>query len=296
MSLLTVALLQLKSAGMHQEANRAKGEQYCRRAAALGADIALFPEMWNIGYSLPKLSNHKAVCTWEQQALDLDSSFLIHFQHLAKEMRIAIAITYLQRWQGRPRNAVTVFDRKGRVVLTYAKVHTCEFDKEAALTPGEDFYAGEVTTAHGKVKIGAMICFDREFPESARILMLKGAEIVLVPNACEMEQNRTAQLRTRAYENMIGIALANYATPQEQGHSMAFDPIAFSGKDGISRDTTLVEAGSEEGIYLAKFDLAALRRWRRREVWGNAYRRPHCYSALVNEDVAPPFVRKDATR
>ena len=301
MSILTVALLQMVSAGMDQEANLAKGEIFCRRAAALGADIALFPEMWNIGYSLPKASNRKAVRSWEQQAIDLDSPFLMYFQSLAKELRIAIAITYLQSWQskslqGRPRNAVTLFDRQGRDVLTYAKVHTCEFDAEAALTPGDDFYVGELATAHGKVKVGAMICFDREFPESARILMLKGAEIVLVPNACEMEQNRMAQLRTRANENMIGIALANYATPQEQGHSVAFDPIAFTGKEGSSRDTKLVEAGTEEGVYLAKFDMNAIRKWRRREVWGNAYRRPRCYTTMVNEDVEPPFIRKDATR
>ena len=52
-----------------------------------------------------------------------------------------------------------------------------------------------------------MICFDREFPESARILMLKGAEIILVPNACPMEINRISQLRARAFENMLGLVL-----------------------------------------------------------------------------------------
>jgi N-carbamoylputrescine amidase len=296
MGVLTVALLQMASAGMDQETNRAKGETYCRQAAVLGTDIVLFPEMWNIGYTLPKKSNRKAVRLWEQQAIDLDSPFLRHFQTLAKELRIAIGITYLQRWPGKPRNAITLFDRQGKEVLTYAKVHTCEFDAEAAITPGEDFYVSELTTAQGGVQVGAMICFDREFPESARILMLKGAEIVLVPNACEMEQNRMAQLRTRAYENMIGIALTNYAAPQEQGHSIAFDPIAFTGKEGLSRDTTLVEGGTEEGIYLAKFDMNAIRKWRSREVWGNAYRRPRCYSALVDENVVPPFMHKDATR
>jgi len=295
MGILTVALLQMASAGMDREANQAKGEVFCRRAAALGADISLFPEMWSNGYTLPEKKTHKAIAVWEQQALDLDAPFLQHFRNLARELRIAIAITYLQKGDSRPRNVVTLFDRQGREVLTYAKVHTCEFDKEAALSPGEDFYVSDLTTAHGKVKVGAMICFDREFPESARVLMLKGAEIVLVPNACEMERNRTAQLRTRAYENMIGIALANYAAPQEQGHSVAFDPIAFTGKEGVSRDTTLVEAGSEEGTYLAKFDMDAIRKWRSREVWGNAYRRPRCYSKLVSEDVESPFVRKDAT-
>jgi predicted amidohydrolase len=145
----------------------------------------------------------------------------------------------------------------------------------------------------GPAQVGAMICFDREFPESARILMLKGAELVLVPNACEMEVNRLSQLRARAFENMMGVALANYAAPQANGHSVAFDGIAFDG-EGRSRDMCVAAAGEEEGICLAHFDLEALRAYRSREVWGDAYRRPHRYGALTSMDVEAPFRRTDA--
>ncbi len=48
---------------------------------------------------------------------------------------------------------------------------------ERNLTPGEDFYVTDLDTARGPVRVGAMICYDREFPESARLLMLKGAEL-----------------------------------------------------------------------------------------------------------------------
>ncbi len=98
-----------------------------------------------------------------------------------------------------------------------------------------------------------MICFDREFPESARILMLKGAEIILVPNACPMEINRLSQLRARAYENMLGIATANYpgGFPDCNGHSSAFDGIAYRPSDSASRDTLIIEAGERPGIYMA---------------------------------------------
>ena len=51
MSVLKIALLQMASHGTDQEANKRKGEAYCRRAREMGADIALFPEMWNIGYT-----------------------------------------------------------------------------------------------------------------------------------------------------------------------------------------------------------------------------------------------------
>jgi predicted amidohydrolase len=139
-----------------------------------------------------------------------------------------------------------------------------------------------------------MICFDREFPESARILMLKGSELILTPNACELEANRIGQFRTRAFENMLVAAMSNYAIPQENGHSAAFDGIAF--KQTGARDTCLVQADGHEGIYLAEFDLDLLRAYRASEVWGNAYRKPGRYGVLTSPAVEPPFIRPEARR
>ena len=112
-----------------------------------------------------------------------------------------------------------------------------------------------------------MICFDREFPEAARLLALGGAELILVPNACELEANRLGQVRARAFENMVAVAVANYAAPQENGHSTVVDPIAFDA-EGRSRDTRVFEAGEAEDVCVVRLDLDALREWRRREVWG----------------------------
>src|SRR5699024_7311931 len=122
-----------------------------------------------------------------------------------------------------------LFDRFGREAFTYAKVHTCDFGEERHLTPGDDFYVAELDTARGPVRVGAMICYDREFPESARILMLKGAELILVPNACPMELNRLSQLRGRAFENMTAIATCNYpdTVPDCNGRSTVFDGVAY---------------------------------------------------------------------
>ena len=293
--MLKIALLQMTACGTDQAANLTKGEAFCRQAAALGADVALFPEMWNVGYALPDPKQPEEVAAWAAQAIARDSAFVMHFRALAQELSMAIALTYLERWPGLPRNAVSLIDRHGETVLTYAKVHTCDFDQEAALTPGDGFYVCTLDTAHGTVKIGAMICFDREFPESARILMLQGAELILTPNACELEANRVGQFRTRAYENMVGVAMANYAAPQENGHSVAFSPVAFD-EAGHSLDPLIVEAGAEEGVYLAEFDMDAIRDWRKREVWGNAYRRPVRYTLLTSPQVEEPFIRADARR
>jgi predicted amidohydrolase len=314
MRMLNVALLQMASCGTDQAANLAKGEAFCRRARQMGADIALFPEMWSIGYTgfcpssddlgdlwraperwaagatNPYEAYAEAREQWQAQAINRDSAYVAHFRALARELGMAIAVTYLEQWPSAPRNAVSLIDRHGALALTYAKVHTCDFDpKEAALTPGDDFFVTELDTAQGSVHIGTMICYDREFPESAGILMLKGAELILIPNACDIETNRIAQLRTRAYDNMLAVALANYAAPQQNGHSIAFDPIAFDSHG--SRDTLVIEAGGAEGVYLAPFDLQALRDFRQRETWGNAFRRPHRYGLLTSQEVSPPFLR-----
>ncbi|MCL6625701.1 MAG: carbon-nitrogen hydrolase family protein, partial [Alicyclobacillus shizuokensis] len=138
------------------------------------------------------------------------------------------------------------------------------------------------------------ICYDREFPESARILMLNGAEIILVPNACDMNDVRLRQLSVRAFENMVGVAMANYVGPG-WGRSAAYHPCVFT-EDGRVTDSTVVEADESEGVWIAEFDLDALRRYRERETWGNAYRKPSAYGRLVDTHVQPPFLRKDARR
>lgn len=286
--MLKVALLQILP-GASREENHKIGMEWCRKAKKQGADIALFPEMWSSGYQISE-----DVEKLRQEAVSADGEFVMSFGRLAKELDMAIAVTFLERWEPLPRNTMALFDRHGKKVLEYAKVHTCDFGEECRLTAGDDFYVTDLDTAEGMVKIGAMICFDREFPESARILMLKGAEIVLVPNACPMEINRLSQLRGRAYENMMGIATCNYPEgwPDCNGHSSAFDGVAYLPELADSRDTCILEAGEEEGIYCAEFDLDMLRRYRREEVHGNAYRHPEKYQLLISQEVTEPFVRE----
>ena len=295
-STFTVALLQMISHENDQEANLRKGEAFCRKAHDMGADIALFPEMWNIGYTFFAEDTPEARRRWALHAVSQDDSFITHFRVLARELDMAIALTYLERWKGSPRNSVSVLDRHGDIRMTYAKVHTCDFAHEAACAPGEGFQVCALDTAQGDVRVGAMICYDREFPESARVLMLKGAEIILTPNACILDDNRLVQFRSRAFENMVGVAMANYAAPQNNGHSIAFDGIAYDGIDGSCRDMKVIEAGENEGVYLAAFEISRLRAYREHEAWGNAFRKPRTYAALVSPEVGEPFVRPAARR
>src|SRR5205823_4719455 len=94
---------------------------------------------------------------------------------------------------------------------------------------------------------------------------------------------RIAQFRSRAFENAMGVAMANYAAPQLDGRSVAFDV------DG----TTLVQAGAEEGVFIANFDLSRIREWRRIER-SNIWRRPEVYGALANRETIDPLAKSRA--
>lgn len=288
MNSLKIALLQISPCNTLKE-NLEKGMKYCRKAKEMNADIALFPEMWSNGYNI----YNRPAAAWMSEAISGNGDFVNAFGRLAKELDMAVGITLLEKHEGGPRNSLVLFDRFGERKFTYAKVHTCDFDTERNLTPGEDFYVTALDTACGEVKVGAMICFDREFPESARILMLKGAELILVPNACPMEINRLSQLRARAYENMLAIATCNYpeTVPDCNGGSSVFDGVAYLPELSGSRDTCILQAGGKEGIYIAELDLEQLRDYRANEVHGNAYRHPKKYELLTDTKIDKPFIR-----
>jgi hypothetical protein len=151
---LKVALLQMTSSIMNPEAssplkmivlsaeavkqkqgkNVERADAFCRQAAALGADIALFPEMWNIGYAMFDVKEKNAKDAWLALAVDDESAYIRHFTALARELQMAIAVTYLEKWNPAPRDTVSIIGRSGEIVLTYAKVHTCDwFPTEASL-------------------------------------------------------------------------------------------------------------------------------------------------------------------
>ena len=291
--ILSIALLQIAPCG-DMTSNLNKGKEYCKKAKEMDCDIALFPEMYSNGYDIYE----RPFEVWKNDAIAVDSEFVSEFKSLAKELEMAIGITFLEDDGGAPKNTLVLFDRHGERKLKYSKLHTCDFSVEKDLGRGEDFYVTQLDTAIGEVQVGAMICYDREFPESARILMLKGAELILVPNACPMEINRLAQLRARAYENMAAIATCNYpdTVPDCNGNSSVFDGVAYLPDVEGSRDMCILQADGSEGIFTARLDLGMLREYREREVHGNCYRRPEKYSLLVDKKVNEPFIRERKRR
>jgi predicted amidohydrolase len=283
---LRIALVQPEKV-FDQEINMKKGEEYCRKARDKGADIVVFPEMYNIGYSGIDFKQTGAIEKWQSLAVDRDDEFVEHFRKLARELNLAIHITYLESWEGLPRNSASLIDRHGNIVMTYAKVHTCDFiELELYTTPGDDFVVADLDTRLGPVKIGSMICYDREHPESARLNILNGAEVILTPNACNLYPMLLNQFQVRAFENALVTAMANYANSGPNsfnGHSCVF------GADGEQK----LLAGEDEGVFVAEINLGKMREIREKTIYGNAFRRPHKYELMTSPDVEKPFMRKN---
>lgn len=272
---LQIASLQLAPAASLEQ-SITKGIQACETAAALGADLLLFPEMWSNGYaSALDTSGHRRFLGPPQT---LTGEFINVFRETAARLKVAIVITFLEAWHNQTRNSAALLDRQGEIQLHYAKVHTCGFDEpECFLTPGEDLPVCELLLRSGSVTVGLLICFDREFPESARALVRQGAELILIPNACELEQHRLAQLDCRAFENMTALAVANYAAPKCNGQSLLLDGMAFD-SSGASRDMAVFRADRAERILIGGLDFAALRKYRSEEPWGEPWCRSQIYS------------------
>lgn len=288
MKKLTVAMIQYNITIPDQELNTEVGLKYVREAKRMGADIVLFPECWITSYSCPKVAetlkpvedieNDPEFIEWCETALTEESESIRKFCDLAAELSIGIVITGFTRGRKYPQNTAFIIDRDGKIILKYSKVHTCDFDWERYLESGDGFYVSEFDG----IGIGVMICYDREYPESARELMLMGAEIILVPNDCGSMKPRLNELSVRAMENMVGIAMAN--PPGEQaGCSCAFSPIVWDKHGNVVDNMIIVADEKTEGIICATFDIDAIRDHRRREDLGK-YRKVRAYKRLT-EDV-----------
>ena len=271
-----VAILQMRSINRAYEENTKIVINRMIEAKINNADILLLPECFITGYDLT-INNQQALTDRDIQPL-CDK---------AKELSIGLVATALTKGNNNPQNSAFVISKNGEILMKYSKVHTCDFADERVLESGNEF---KVCDFEG-VKIGIMICYDREYPESARLLMLGGAEIILVPNDCGSMRPRLQALSTRAYENMCGMVMAN-PNGNNAGNSCAYSPICWD-CNGQCVDNTLLLADAEsEGLFYAEFDMDRIRAYREREMMGNTFRKVVAYSKLLDNKIEYPFIRE----
>ena len=243
---LKVAMVQYDANEPDIDFNTKVAMKYIKEAKESGADIVLFPECFLTAYCCPdiveellpleELENDSEFIDWCNSAVTEEEEHVLQIRKLAKELQIGVVITAFTKGEKYPQNTAIIIDKNGDIILKYSKVHTCDFDWERYLESGQEFKVCEFDG----VNIGVMICYDREYPESARELMLQGAEIIFNPNNCGGMEPRLKELSVRAMENMVGVAMANPPAPG-MGRSAAFNPMVW-GENGEVLDNTIIVA------------------------------------------------------
>jgi predicted amidohydrolase len=188
----------------NKTANLAKLERFARKAASQGANVVATPEGFLEGYvgnikRSPGLTAQKYAAAAEE----LDGPLLKRVADLARELHIFLLLGFAERRDGKIYNSAVTFSPEGAVVLHYSKAHTA--DDEPFNTKGNAFPVAN--THYGRW--GTLICFDRQLPETARILALHGAQFILVPSWGGYGEMNDIMMRVRAYENGVWLAFVH---------------------------------------------------------------------------------------
>lgn len=232
-------------------------------AAAAGARLLITPEAFTSGYDVPDIA---------EQAQPVDGAWERQIVAIAAEAGIAILYGHPERDGDTIFNSATLVDRDGRILARHHKVHLYG-DVDRVYRPGATLDA--LAEIDG-VRVGVLICYDVEFPESVRALALAGADLVAVPTALmtPYEVVTRTLVPARAYENQVYLAYANRSG--SEGSLTYCGESCVVGPDGVDRS----RAGSGDELLLAEIDPAELAASRA----DNTHlgdRRPELYRALV---------------
>ena len=236
-----LAVAQLSAVRADKDANLEKIAGAMGEAATAGAQAILFPELSLTGY----------VLTDEVRAIaePANGPTLQRLGELARRHGMLTVIGWPEASEGGlVYDSAAVIERDGSLLETYRKTHL--WDKEVTVFAAGDRLAA-VDTSLGR--IGVAICYDMEFPETARLLALDGARIVLTPTATTdpFAPYQAVYTRARAMENSIYVATANTVGD--------FDGHHFFGESSIvgPAGEVLRMAGRQDEILVGEVDLVS---------------------------------------
>ena len=223
MSKVTIGLIQLTNKLGDKEYNLEHSIQLIRLAAAKGAKIVCLPELFVTGYNLNVFGD-----SLYEMAESLDGKPIRRLCEEAEKSGIYIIAPMAMKGDeenGPMKNSAVLINDDGEVQGVYNKNHL--FGDECNYFTRDGEYP-VFDTKYGK--IGMIICADNNHPEPARILALKGAEIVFMPAAWRVQESDIWPLliRSHAIENNIFMAVCNTYSEMEDmylfGHSMVVNP------------------------------------------------------------------------
>jgi N-carbamoylputrescine amidase len=288
---VTVAATQF-ACSWNVDENLARADALVRSAARDGAQIVLLQELFETPYfCIEQDSRHLRLATTLQE-----NRAVAHMTRLARELGVVLPVSFFERAGMVYFNSIAIVDADGSVLGVYRKAHIPNgpgYQEKTYFSPGDTGFK-VWNTRFGRIGVG--ICWDQWFPECARVMALKGAELLLYPTAIGSEPPPALPVNSRDHWQRT-----------QQGHAAAnLMPLIASNRHGVERSlqdpeglhirfygssfiadplgAKVAEAGeTEDAVLLAQFDLAAVA-----ELRDNWFvfrdRRPELYAPLVTLD------------
>lgn len=279
---LRLAVVQM-ACGDDPEANLEKAERFVREAAAGGAQVVLLQELFASRY-FPQLERETLFALADEVE---DHPFLARFAGLAAELGVVLPISFFERAGQAHFNSLAMIDADGTVLGVYRKSHIPDgpgYQEKYYFNPGDTGFR-TWRTRYGAIGVG--VCWDQWFPEAARAMALKGADLLLYPTAIGSEPEEAGGMDTRDMwrRAMVGHAVANgvyLAAANRVGREGEAEFYGCSFVVDMAGEP-LAEAGDGEGVIYADLDLKEARAFRA----GFGFfrdRRPDLYRPLLTLD------------
>lgn len=242
---MRIALMQAEASPLDPERNLSAIDAAAADALELGAELLLVPELFVTGY-VPR-----SLASWLTP--ERVAEFPAELSRIAAARGIVVAAGFpAARMDGGFSIAAGLWDRGGAEVLRYEKVHLWGAEERLAFVASDA--EPRVADWNGR-RVAFQICYDIEFPEPARALATRGADLLLVPTAIDGESDYVAEVlvRARAAENRIVVAYADHARSVD---APVEDPTAgFAGLSTVAGPEGAVLAMAGRGTELLLADI-----------------------------------------
>lgn len=289
MSKTTVAVIQMQCTKEVQQ-NIENAEKYVRQAADMGGQIILLPELFERQY----FCQERQYGYYSYALSAEDNPAVCRMRGLARELSLVIVVSFYEKSGNVLYNSAAVVDADGSLLGVYRKTHIPDdhfYQEKFYFTPGDTGFT-VWDTRYGKVGVG--ICWDQWFPETARCLALKGADVILYPTAigsepildCDSSGHWMRTMQGHAAANIVPVAAANrYGVEMVEPcaeNAEQNSALEFYGSSFITDETGDILCSAKKSgtkILLAQFDFEKIRR--ERLEWGLFRdRRPDCYGEI----------------
>ena len=284
MKTVTIAALQ-RSWSENTEENVQRAEDWIRIAAAKGAHLILLPEL----FESPYFCKEQRPVNFDRAHPVTNHPTLIRMKQLARELAVVLPISFFEKAGPVFFNSLAMIDADGELLGLYRKSHIPDgpgYQEKFYFSPGDTGFRVWMTR-YGCVGVG--ICWDQWFPEAARCMALKGAEILLYPTAIgseplapewDSQAHWMRVMQGHAAANMVPVIAAN-RVGAETGEEYTLSFYGSSFIAGSMGELLQTAPRDEEAILLQSFDLETL--LRKRQSWGIFRdRRPDLYEPILS--------------